>query len=75
VIGIFLFKYLLNFDKNFKLKNSPIDKSKSNFKTLKSPFPRILIARREGKVVKIAKYIFFGFQILANNMEKWFKFF
>jgi hypothetical protein len=38
-----------------------LTKAKSTFKDLKNPFPRISIAKREGKVVKIAIYILFGF--------------
>ncbi len=45
-----------------------LKKAKSTFKDLKRPFPRISIAKREGKVVKIAIYILLGFQFLTNNV-------
>jgi len=58
---ILLVKYLLNFNKKFKFLFFLLTKAKSTFKDLKNPFPRISIAKREGKVVKIAIYILFGF--------------
>jgi hypothetical protein len=44
-----------------------LTKAKSTFKDLKNPFPRISIAKREGKVVKIAIYIYCLVSILSQE--------
>ncbi len=65
-------KIFVEFWQKFQISFFLLTKAKSTLKHIKSPFPKISIAKREGKVIKISMYILFGFQFLANNvMEIW----